>query len=164
MDHAAPHLTNPQVSPHVYIETARGTIEIELAVLDAPLTAESFTTLARQGFFDGLTFYRVVPGEAAYSGDPRSDGKGGAGFTLRDEPNQLPFLRGTVGLARERPDTGGSRFFITLAPRPRLDGRYTAFGRVVAGMEAADALQTGDRIERVLVWDGVQPLTGAGQR
>lgn len=164
VDHAAPHLTNPQVSPHVYIETARGTIEIELAVLDAPLTAESFTTLARQGFFDGLTFYRVVPGEAAYSGDPRSDDKGGAGFTLRDEPSQLPFLRGTVGLARDRPDTGGSRFFITLAPQPRLDGRYTAFGRVVAGMDAADGLQTGDRIDRVLVWDGVQPLTGAGQR
>ena len=164
VDHAAPHLTNPQVSPHVYIETARGTIEIELAVLDAPLTAESFTTLVRQGFFDGLTFHRVVPGEAVHSGDPRSDDNGGAGFTLRDEPNQLPFLRGTVGLARGRPDTGGSRFFITLAPQPQLDGRYTAFGRVVAGMEAADALQTGDRIDRVLVWDGVQPFGGAAER
>jgi HEAT repeat protein/cyclophilin family peptidyl-prolyl cis-trans isomerase len=164
VDHAAPHLTNPQVSPHVYIETARGTIEIELAVLDAPLTAESFTTLVRQGFFDGLTFHRVLPGEAVHSGDPRSDDNGGAGFTLRDEPNQLPFLRGTVGLARGRPDTGGSRFFITLAPQPQLDGRYTAFGRVVAGMEAADALQTGDRIDRVLVWDGVQPFGGAAER
>ena len=164
VDYAARHLTNPQVSPHVYIETARGTIEIQLAVLDAPLTAESFTTLARRGFFDGLTFHRVVPGKAAYSGDPRSDDNGGAGFTLRDEPNQSPFLRGTVGLARERPDTGGSRFFITLTPQPRLDGRHTAFGRVVAGMDVADALQTGDRIRRVLVWDGVQPLTGAGQR
>lgn len=164
VDHAAPHLTNPQVSPHVYIETARGTIEIELAVLDAPLTAESFTTLVRQGFFDGLTFHRVVPGEAVYSGDPRSDDNGGAGFTLRDEPSQVPFLRGTVGLARDRPDTGGSRFFITLTPRPRLDGRYTAFGRVVAGMEAVDALQTGDRIDRILVWDGVQPFRGADER
>ncbi len=164
VDHAAPHLTNPQVSPRVYIETARGTIEIQLAVLDAPLTADSFTVLARQGFFDGLTFHRVVPGEAAYSGDPRSDDNGGAGFTLRDEPNQLPFLRGTVGLARDRPDTGGSRFFITLKPQPRLDGRHTAFGRVVAGMDVVDALQTGDRVDRVLVWDGVQPLTGAGQR
>lgn len=164
VDHAAPHLTNPQVSPHVYIETARGTIEIELAVLDAPLTAESFTTLVRQGFFDGLTFHRVVPGEAVYSGDPRSDGNGGAGFTLRDEPNQVPFLRGTVGLARAGPDTGGSRFFITLTPRPRLDGRYTAFGRVVAGMEAVDALQTGDRIDRILVWDGVQPFRGVDER
>ena len=161
VDHAAPHLTNPRVSPHVYIETGHGTIEIELAVLDAPLTAESFTALARQGFFDGLTFHRVVPGEAVYSGDPRSDGNGGPGFTLRDEPNELPFLRGTVGLARDRPDAGGSRFFIAQAPQPRLDGRRTAFGRVVAGMEAVDALQIGDRIERVLVWDGVRPLTGA---
>jgi HEAT repeat protein/cyclophilin family peptidyl-prolyl cis-trans isomerase len=164
VDHAAPHLTNPRVSPHVYIETGGGTIELELDVLDAPLTAESFTTLARQGFFDGLTFHRVAPGEAAYSGDPRSDDRGGAGFTLRDEPNQLPFLRGTVGLARDLPDTGGSRFFIAHSPQPRLDGRYTAFGRVVAGMEVVDALQTGERIERVLVWDGVQPLTGADGR
>ena len=164
VDHAAPHLTNPRVSPHVYIETGGGTIEIELDVLDAPLTAESFTTLARQGFFDGLTFHRVAPGEAAYSGDPRSDDRGGAGFTLRDEPNQLPFLRGTVGLARDLPDTGGSRFFIAHSPQPRLDGRYTAFGRVVAGIEVVDALQTGERIERVLVWDGVQPLTGADGR
>ena len=164
VDHAAPHLTNPQVSPHVYIETIHGTIEIELAVLDAPLTAESFATLVRQGFYDGLTFHRVVPGETVYSGDPRSDDNGGAGFTLRDEPNQIPFLRGTVGLARDRPDTGGSRFFIALAPQPQLDGRYTAFGRVVAGMEAVDALQTGDRIARVLVWDGTQPFRGAEER
>ena len=162
VDHAAPHLTSPSVSPHVYIETGRGTIEIELAVLDAPLTADSFTVLARQGFFDGLTFHRVVPAEAVYSGDPRSDDNGGPGFTLRDEPNQLQFLRGTVGLARDQPDAGGSRFFITQAPQPQLDGRHTAFGRVVAGMEVVDALQTDDRIERVLVWDGVQPFGGAG--
>ena len=161
VDHAASHLTRPSVSPHVYIETGRGTIEIELAVLDAPLTAESFTVLARQGFFDGLTFHRVVPAEAVYSGDPRSDDNGGPGFTLRDEPNQLPFLRGTVALARDDADSGGSRFFITQAPQPQLDGRYTAFGRVVAGMEVVDALQTGERIERVLVWDGVQPFRGA---
>ena len=161
VDHAASHLTRPSVSPRVYIETGRGTIEIELAVLDAPLTAESFTVLARQGFFDGLTFHRVVPAEAVYSGDPRSDDNGGPGFTLRDEPNQLPFLRGTVGLARDNADSGGSRFFITQAPQPQLDGGYTAFGRVVAGMEVVDALQAGERIERVLVWDGVQPFRGA---
>ncbi len=161
VDHAAPHLTNPRVSPHVYIETGHGVIQIELAVLDAPLTAESFMTLARQGFFDRSTFHRVVPGEAVYGGDPRSDDNGGPGFTLRDEPSDLPFLRGTVGLARRRADAGGSRFFITQAPQPRLDGRYTAFARVVAGMEVVDALRTGDRIERVLVWDGVQPFRGA---
>ena len=161
LDHAAPHLTSPPVSPRVYIETGRGTIEIELAVLDAPLTADSFSTLARRGFFDGLTFHRVVPGGVAYGGDPRGDDRGGPGFTLRDEPNELPFLRGTVGVARDYPDAGGSRFFIALTPQPQLDGRRTAFARVVAGMEVADALQTGDRIERVLVWDGVRPLQGA---
>ena len=162
LDYAAPRLTNPPVSPHVFIETARGAIQIELAVLEAPLTADRFAALARQGFFDGLTFHRVVPGEAVHGGDPRGDGRGGPGFTLRDEPSALPFLRGTVGLARDHPDAGGSRFFITLLPQPRLDGRRTAFARVVAGMEVVDALQTGDRIERVLVWDGVQPLRGAG--
>ena len=161
VDHAAPHLTNPPVSPRVFIETGRGTIEMELAVLDAPLTADSFTVLARQGFFDGLTFHRVVPGQAVYGGDPRSDDNGGPGFTLRDEPNQLPFMRGTVGLARDRADAGGSRFFITQLPQPRLDGRHTAFARVVTGMDVVDALQTGDRIQRVLVWDGVQPFRGA---
>ncbi len=161
LDYAAPRLTNPPVSPHVFLETARGVIEIELAVLEAPLTADRFTTLARRGFFDGLTFHRVTPGEAVHGGDPRGDGRGGPGFTLRDEPSELPFLRGTVGLARDHPDAGGSRFFITLLPQPRLDGRRTAFARVVAGMEVVDALQTGDRIERVLVWDGVQPLRGA---
>ena len=133
-------------------------------MLDAPLTTDSFMTLARQGFFDGLTFHRVVPAEAAYGGDPRSDGTGGPGFTLRDETNQLPFLRGTVGLARGRADAGGSRFFITQAPQPLLDGRHTVFGRVVAGMEVVDALQTGDRMHRVLVWDGVQPFGGASGR
>lgn len=161
VDHGASHLTNPPVSPHVYIETERGTIEIELAVLDAPLTADSFTTLARQGFFDGLTFHRVVPGEVVYGGDPRGDGRGGPGFTLRDEPSELPFIRGTVGMARDHADAGGSRFFITLLPQPQLDGRRTAFARVVAGMDVVDALQTGDRVRRVLVWDGVQPFRGA---
>ena len=160
LDHAASHLTNPPVSPHVFIETGRGTIEIELAVLDAPLTADSFSTLARQGFFDGLTFQRAVPGEAVYGGDPRGDGHGGPGFTLRAEPSELPFMRGTVGLASDHADAGGSRFFITLLPQPQLDGRHTAFARVVAGMEVVDALQTGDRIRRVLVWDGVRPLRG----
>lgn len=164
VDYAAPHLTNPSVSPHVYIETPRGTVEIELAVLDAPLTTESFMTLARDGFFDGLTFHRVASHDVAHTGDPRSDDRGGPGFTLRDELSELPFLRGTVGMARDAADTGGSRFFITQAPQPQLDGRYTAFGRVVSGMEVVDALAAGDRIDRVLVWDGVQPFRGAEPR
>ena len=162
VDFSAPHLVAPPVSPHVYVETRHGTIEIELAVLDAPLAAESFMTLARDGYYDGLTFHRVERHQVAYTGDPRGDGTGGPGYTLRDELNQRPFLRGTVGVTRGAADTGGSRFFITLSPQPQLDGRYTVIGTVVAGIEVADALEEGDRVDRVLVWDGVQPFRGVG--
>jgi cyclophilin family peptidyl-prolyl cis-trans isomerase/HEAT repeat protein len=159
VEYGAPHLITPSVSPHVYVETPRGTIEIELNVIDAPLTSENFTTLARSGFYDGLLFHRVVPNFVIQGGDPRSDGQGGPGYTVRDELSQHPYLRGTVGMALDWEDTGGSQFFITHSPQPRLDGRYTIFGRVVAGMEAVDKIRSGDAIQRVLVWDGVAPLT-----
>ena len=156
-DYAAPHLVAPPVSPHAYIETARGTLQVELAVLDAPLTADNFVRLARRGFYDGLTFHRVVTSYVVQGGDPRGDSEGGPGYTLRDEINQLPFLRGTVGMALDWQDTGGSQFFITLAPQPQLDGRYTAFGRVIGGLDVLDALRPGDAIERVRIWDGTTP-------
>lgn len=157
-DYSAPHLVEPPVSPHVYIETERGTIQIELAVLDAPLTVDSFVRLARRGFYDGLTFHRVVTNYVVQGGDPRGDSEGGPGYTLRDEINQSPFLRGTVGMALDWEDTAGSQFFITRSPQPQLDGRFTAFGRVIEGMDVVDALRPGDSIERVRVWDGSEPL------
>ena len=157
-DYGARELVDPSVSPHVYIDTARGTIQIELAVLDAPLTAANFMRLARRGFYDGLTFHRAVSNYVVQGGDPRSDSEGGPGYTIRDEINQLPFLRGTVGMALDWEDTGGSQFFITRLPQPRLDGRYTVFGRVVDGMDVVDQIQPGDAMLRVRVWDGVQPL------
>ena len=150
-----PALLNPTVSPHVFIETDKGTIEIELDVLDAPLTCENFMTLARKGYFDGLTFHRVVPNFVVQGGDPRGDGEGGPGHTIRDELNQEPYLRGTVGMALSWKDTGGSQFFITHSPQPHLDARYTVFGRVVSGMEVADRLSQGDVMKRVRVWDGM---------
>lgn len=158
LDYTAPHLVDPSVSTHVYIETERGTIQLELAVLDAPLIADNFVKLARSGYYDGLVFHRVVTNFIVQGGDPRGDSEGGPGYTLRDEINQLPFLRGTLGLALDWEDTGGSQFFITQSPQPQLDGKYTVFGRVVDGMEVVDQLRLGDLIERVLVWDGVQPL------
>lgn len=158
VDYAAPHLVDPSVSTHAYIETERGTIQIELAVLDAPLTADNFVRLARSGYYDGLTFHRVAPNCVVQGGDPRSDGEGGPGYTVRDEINQSPFLRGTLGMALDGEDAGGSQFFIACSPQPQLDGRRTAFGRVVEGMDVVDRLRQGDRIERVLVWDGVEPL------
>ena len=150
-----PALLNPAVSPHLFIETDKGTIEIELDVLDAPLTCANFITLARKGYFDGLSFHRVVPNFVVQGGDPRGDGEGGPGHTIRDELNQEPYLRGTVGMALSWKDTGGSQFFITQSPQPHLDARYTVFGRVVAGMDVVDRLSQGDVMRRVRVWDGV---------
>ena len=149
-------LTMPAVSPHVYIETEKGTIEIELDVLDAPITASNFMALARKGYFDGLSFHRVVPNFVIQGGDPRGDGEGGPGYTIRDELNQEPYVRGTVGMALSWRDTGGSQFFITHGPQPHLDARYTVFGRVIAGMEVLDAINQWDVIKGIRIWDGVQ--------
>jgi HEAT repeat protein/cyclophilin family peptidyl-prolyl cis-trans isomerase len=151
-----PVLVSPPFSPHVYLETEQGTIQIELAVLDAPMTCDNFIALARAGFFNGLQFHRVVPNFVVQDGDPRGDGEGGPGYTIRDELNERPYLRGTVGMALDWRDTGGSQFFITHSPQPHLDARYTVFGRVIAGMDVVDRLRRWDRIERVRVWDGVE--------
>jgi cyclophilin family peptidyl-prolyl cis-trans isomerase len=154
-----PDMLAPKFSPHIYLETRHGLVEIELAVNEAPLTAQTILTLARKGFFTGIPFHRVVPNFVVQGGDPRGDGEGGPGYTIRDEINQVPYLRGTVGMALDWRDTGGSQFFITHSPQPHLDARYTVFGRVVNGMDVVDKLQQWDVIERVKVWDGVN-LTG----
>jgi cyclophilin family peptidyl-prolyl cis-trans isomerase/HEAT repeat protein len=147
-------LVNPPVSTEAVIETDRGTFRVELAVLDAPLTVENFVTLARRGFFNGLPIHRVVPNFVIQGGDPRGDGEGGPGYTIRDELTQRPFLRGTVGMALDWADTGGSQFFVTHSPQPHLDARYTVFGRVLSGMDVVDRIEPWDRIRQVTIWDG----------
>ena len=149
-----PQLIAPATSPHVFIDTERGTIEFELAVLDAPQTSRSFIALARKGFFNGLQVHRVVANFVMQDGDPRGDGEGGPGYTIRDEPNERPYLRGTVGMALSWKDTGGSQFFITHSPQPHLDGQYTAFGHVVNGMDVVDRVRVGDTIKSIRIWDG----------
>jgi cyclophilin family peptidyl-prolyl cis-trans isomerase/HEAT repeat protein len=149
-------LTSPPVSTQAYIETDRGMIQLELAVLDAPLTVDNFISLARSGFYDGVPIHRVVPDFVIQAGDPRGDGEGGPGYTIRDELNQRSYERGTVGMALDWEDTGGSQFFITHSPQPHLDARYTVFGRVLAGMEIVDQIEPWDVIRRVRVWDGVE--------
>ena len=149
-----PALIGPTTSPHVFLETAYGTLEFELAVLDAPQTSRNFIELARKGFFNGLEIHRVVANFVVQDGDPRGDGEGGPGYTIRDELNDRPYLRGTVGMALEWRDTGGSQFFITHSPQPHLDARYTAFGHVVNGMDVVDKIKAGDIIQRLRVWDG----------
>jgi HEAT repeat protein/cyclophilin family peptidyl-prolyl cis-trans isomerase len=149
-----PSLLSPTYSPHVFVDTAHGTIEFELVVLDAPQTTRNFIALARKGFFNGLEVHRVVPNFVVQDGDPRGDGQGGPGYTIRDELNDRPFLRGVVGMALGGRDTGGSQFFIAHSPQPHLDARYTVFGHVVNGVDVVDRIRPGDVIERVRVWDG----------
>ncbi len=130
--------------------TERGTVRLELACPEAPLTCLNFLQLATQGFYDGLTFHRVVPDFVVQAGDPRGDGRGGPGYAIRDEMNTLRYRRGAVGMALSGPDTGGSQFFVTLSPQPHLDGGYTVFGRVVAGDEVLDRIVQGDHIVRIV--------------
>jgi cyclophilin family peptidyl-prolyl cis-trans isomerase/HEAT repeat protein len=147
---------HPPYSPHAFLETVRGTIEIELNVVDAPLTTRNFIELARAGFFNGLKVHRLVPNFVIQTGDPRGDGEGGPGYTIRDELSPQPFVRGTVGMALASVrDTGGSQFFIALSPQPHLDGKYTVFGRVIRGFEFLDQVRQGDVIQQVKIWDGV---------
>jgi cyclophilin family peptidyl-prolyl cis-trans isomerase/HEAT repeat protein len=133
------------------IQTRHGNIELELLYHVAPLTVLNFVDLTERGFYDGLTFHRVVPGFVAQGGDPRGDGWGGPGYTIRDEYSAEPFDRGAVGIATSGPDSGGSQFFITLSPQPHLEGRYTVFARVTAGMDTADKLIPGDRIQKITI-------------
>ena len=139
------------VPPRAVLYTERGRITLELFGADAPITVHNFITLARAGYFRGTRFHRVVPGFVAQDGDPRGDGNGGPGYAIRDELNRRRYARGAVGMALSGPDTGGSQYFLTLAPQPHLDGHYTVFARVADGLAVMDALVQGDRIVDVEV-------------
>lgn len=129
-----------------------GEIRIELFPEDAPKTVESFLGLSKKGFYDGLTFHRVVPGFVAQGGDPKGDGTGGPGYTLKAEFNKRKHVRGTMAMARaQHPDSAGSQFYICFAPTPHLDGQYTVFGQVVGGMEVVDRIRVGDRMKTIRV-------------
>jgi cyclophilin family peptidyl-prolyl cis-trans isomerase/HEAT repeat protein len=144
----------PLYTPRLILHLRAGKIEIHLNVVEAPLASALYLDLARRGFFNGLTFHRVVPGFVIQGGDPRGDGTGGPGFTLRDEVGQRPYARGTVGIALAGKDTGGSQLFVALSPQPHLDGTYPVLGWVADGMEVVDRVQPGDVIERASVWTG----------
>lgn len=135
--------------PRAEIVTERGTITLELYPVEAPLTVENFLTLAASHFYDDGHFFRVVPNFVAQDGDHRGDGAGGPAYNIRDEFNPHRYERGSLGMALSGPDTGGSQYFMTVAPDPHLDGRYTVFGRVIGGFDALDALVQGDHLERI---------------
>ncbi|HBY98273.1 MAG TPA: peptidylprolyl isomerase [Chloroflexi bacterium] len=140
------------------IETAKGNIVLELYPKAAPQTVNNFVFLARNGFYNGLTFHRVEPGFVIQGGDPKGDGTGGPGYTLPAEI-ELPHVEGAVAMARlsdqVNPErrSSGSQFYITLAPAHQLDGAYTVFGQVVEGMDVVKAIAIGDTITDVTIQD-----------
>jgi cyclophilin family peptidyl-prolyl cis-trans isomerase/protein-disulfide isomerase len=141
-----PEVIDPFRAYEATVVTEKGEIVIELYAEQTPLTVNNFVFLAEAGWFDDVTFHRVITGFAAQTGDPSGTGYGGPGYLIPDEI--VPALRfdaaGWVGMANSGPDTNGSQFFITLAARPELDGRYTLFGKVVRGMDVVAALTPRD--------------------
>jgi cyclophilin family peptidyl-prolyl cis-trans isomerase len=135
------------------LTTKKGTLTIDLLPDDAPLTVDNFVRLANSKYFDGLEVHRVVPNFVMQDGDPRGDGTGGPGWTIRCEVNMVPYGRGTVGMALAGKDTGGSQWFVTHAPQPHLDGGYTVFGRVSErDMAVVDRIVQGDKILTVRIF------------
>jgi peptidylprolyl isomerase len=132
--------------PTATIETIRGDIKIELFPEKAPFTVMSFLKLAEKGFYRGTVFHRIVPNFVVQGGDPRGDGWGGPGYSIRSEFSDLTFNEGYVGVASSGKDTEGSQLFITQSPQPHLDGRYTIFGKVISGMDKVFLMQSDDRV------------------
>lgn len=135
----------------VVIETEKGKIVIALFEKDAPLTTQNFVKLTTAGFYNGLSFHRVIKDFVAQGGDPKGDGSGGPGYTIPDELANNPnrHIRGAVSMAHRGPDTGGSQFFIVYQPQPHLDGVHTVFGQIIEGMDVADKLTNGDKMIKV---------------
>ena len=123
------------------MQTNHGPIEIELFDEDAPKTVENFTKLARDSFYDGVIFHRVIEDFMIQGGDPTGTGSGGPGYQFEDEFNDHPVVRGALAMANAGPNTNGSQFFIVTADAcPWLDGKHTVFGRVAGGMDVVDAI------------------------
>jgi peptidyl-prolyl cis-trans isomerase B (cyclophilin B) len=135
----------------VTIKTNRGDIELELFPEHAPKTVNNFVYLAGEGFYDGISFHRVIDNFMVQGGDPTGSGAGGPGYRFEDElaSNPLTHKRCVISMANSGPNTNGSQFFITHAPQPHLDGKHTVFGVVVEGDDIVDTIQQGDTMEQV---------------
>ena len=169
---APPPMTiDPKKSYDATITTALGDIVVHLLAGSAPVTVNNFVFLARDGFYDGVTFHRVIPDFMAQTGDPTASGAGGPGYTWNDEESALRLKHdspGTLSMANAGRNTNGSQFFITFGPTPHLDGKHAVFGRVTKGMDVLrqisprdpGATQPGDAIERVTIEDR-SPAGGA---
>jgi peptidyl-prolyl cis-trans isomerase B (cyclophilin B) len=144
---------DPAKKYEVTIETDRGDIVLELAPQYAPKTVNNFVFLARQGYYDGVTFHRVIKDFMIQGGDPTGSGRGGPGYKFADEftGNPLKHATGVISMANAGPGTNGSQFFITHSPQPHLDGRHTVFGKVTQGQDVVDAIRQGDVMRKVTV-------------
>lgn len=137
----------------VKIETTKGTIEAKLYADEVPNTVANFVNLAKRGFYDGLTFHRVISDFMIQTGDPQGNGTGGPGYQFADEIN--PKLKhvgpGVLSMANAGPNTNGSQFFITHVPTPWLDGKHAVFGQVTSGQDVVNAIKQGDRMIKVTI-------------
>jgi len=159
---AAPPMTIDQNKKYfATIKMDIGDIRLELYPKEAPVSVNSFVFLSRDGYYDGVTFHRVIPGFVAQAGDPEGTGRGGPGYTIKDEVNSHKFVDGSLGMAKtSAPNSAGSQWFIDYAPQPNLDGGYTVFGQLVSGRDVLDkitprdpatATQPGTKINTIVI-------------
>jgi len=133
------------------IETEKGKMVLELFAKDVPVTVNNFVFLAREGFYDGTTFHRVIAGFMAQGGDPTGTGRGGPGYRFDDEFTEHKHVAGTLSMANAGPNTNGSQFFITYTPQHGLDGKHSVFGQLIEGMDVLEKIKQGDTIVKITI-------------
>ncbi len=133
------------------IETEKGNLVLELFASDVPATVNNFVFLAREGFYNGTTFHRIIPGFMAQGGDPTGTGTGNPGYSFPDEFTKHKHVAGTLSMANSGPNTNGCQFFITYAPQPHLDGKHSVFGQLIEGMDVLEKIEPGDTIIRITI-------------
>ncbi|MDQ2713289.1 MAG: peptidylprolyl isomerase [Chloroflexota bacterium] len=136
---------------HATIKTNKGDIHLQLNPAEAPQTVNNFVALARDGYYDGVTFHRVVPGFVIQGGDPTGSGSGGPGYQFQDEPVRRPYRAGTVAMANAGANTNGSQFFICLEDQATLPPSYTIFGDTISGMDVVKSIRVGDVMQSVSI-------------
>jgi peptidyl-prolyl cis-trans isomerase B (cyclophilin B) len=146
-------LIDPKKIYRITMETNKGNIELEFYPQHAPKTVNNFVFLAREGYYDGVTFHRVINDFMIQGGDPTGTGRGGPGYQFEDELKGNPLIHAAkvISMANAGPNTNGSQFFITHSPQPHLNGKHTVFGKVVEGQDVVDAIEQGDRMVSVNV-------------
>ncbi len=144
---------DPKKKYFVTLNTDKGDIELQLFPEQAPKTVNNFVFLSKEGFYDGVTFHRVINNFMIQGGDPTGTGRGGPGYQFEDETKNNPLIHetGVISMANAGPNTNGSQFFITHSPQPHLNGKHTVFGKVVSGMDVVNAIKQGDTIQSVSV-------------